>query len=105
MALGLVSSDPALVLNCAHVENSSFSIFLRMGILRMLRVKLCCTAMLFPAALLILLTDAALAGNSKKLTYEQAYKTCRTLLSKEAIDTNERYSRYGACMARFGCSS
>jgi len=72
------------------------------GILKMANHS--CTVMVLPAILVILLADAAMAASPKKLTYEQAYKTCRTILSREAtpIASNERYARYYLCMSKFG---
>jgi hypothetical protein len=43
----------------------------------------------------------------KKVTYEQAWKLCKEALGKEshsALDTNTRYLRGGACMAKYGYS-
>ncbi|MDT3683819.1 MAG: hypothetical protein RO009_02095 [Pseudorhodoplanes sp.] len=43
----------------------------------------------------------------KKVTYEQAWKLCKQALSKEShsiLDTNTRYLRGGACMAKYGYS-
>ena len=70
----------------------------------MSRAKNYCALLVLPAPLFFLLTAAVSAASSKKLTYEQAYKACRTMLSREAarIDTKDGYIRYGACMAKFG---
>lgn len=41
----------------------------------------------------------------KKVTYEQAWKLCKDALNKEThsnLDTNTRYLRGGACMAKYG---
>lgn len=47
------------------------------------------------------------AAKPKKVTYEQAWKLCKQALDKEkhaALDTNTKYLRGGACMAKFGYS-
>lgn len=43
----------------------------------------------------------------KKVTYEQAWKLCKQALAKEShaiLDTNTKYLRGGACMAKYGYS-
>jgi hypothetical protein len=55
----------------------------------------------------ITLQGVASAQNTKpkKVTYEQAWKLCKEALNKEThsnLDTNTRYLRGGACMAKYG---
>jgi len=50
--------------------------------------------------------DSASAAK-KKLTYEQAYARCKSILDKEGTPTttgqsNVRYTRGGACMKKYG---
>lgn len=57
------------------------------------------------ASALLSTGDAALAQTTKKVSYEQAWKLCKQALAKEshaALDTNTRYLRGGACMAKYG---
>lgn len=51
--------------------------------------------------------DNALAATKKKLTYEEAYARCKSLLDKEgawgtSTSANLRYTRGGACMKKYG---
>ena len=50
--------------------------------------------------------DNALAATKKKLTYDQAFARCKSILDKEKIPgtltSNDRYSRGGACMHHYG---
>ena len=50
--------------------------------------------------------DSALAAK-KKLTYDEAYARCKSLLDKEgawgtSTNANLRYTRGGACMKKYG---
>lgn len=50
---------------------------------------------------------ASAQNTKKKVTYEQAWKLCKQALAKEShsiLDTNTRYLRGGACMAKYGYS-
>jgi len=47
------------------------------------------------------------ASAAKKLTYDQAYARCKSILDKEGTPTttgqsNVRYTRGGACMKKYG---
>jgi len=53
------------------------------------------------------LTDTASAATKKKLTYEQAYAKCKSIMDKEgtpgtSTQSNVRYTRGGACMKKYG---
>lgn len=59
------------------------------------------------SSMLLAMHGVASAQNAKKrtVTYEQAWKLCKQALDKEkhaVLDTNTRYLRGGACMAKFG---
>jgi hypothetical protein len=64
----------------------------------------------FTSCVLLAMHGAASAQNAKsaktsKVTYEQAWKLCKQALDKEGhaiLDTNVRYQRGGACMAKYG---
>jgi hypothetical protein len=51
-------------------------------------------------------TVASAQQKQKKVSYEQAWKLCKAALDKEGpatpLNTNDRYIRGGACMAKFG---
>lgn len=51
---------------------------------------------------------AALAAKQKRVSHAQAWKICKAALDKEGpatpLNTNDRYLRGGACMAKFGYS-
>jgi len=52
------------------------------------------------------LTDSASAAK-KKLTYEQAYAKCKSIIDKEgtpgtSTQSNVRYTRGAACMKKYG---
>ena len=52
-------------------------------------------------------TDNASAATKKKLTYDEAYARCKSLLDKEgawgtSTSANLRYTRGGACMKKYG---
>lgn len=56
-------------------------------------------------ALLAMHGTASAQNAQKKVTYEQAWKLCKQALNKEThsnLDTNTRYLRGGACMAKYG---
>jgi hypothetical protein len=51
--------------------------------------------------------DNALAAAKKKLTYEQAYAKCKSILDKEGVpgtgtQANERHTRGAGCMKKYG---
>jgi uncharacterized protein YdaL len=51
--------------------------------------------------------DNASAATKKKLTYEEAYARCKSILDKEgtwgtSTQANVRYTRGGACMKKYG---
>jgi hypothetical protein len=51
--------------------------------------------------------DNALAASKKKLTYEEAWQRCKAFLDKQGawgtgLQANERYTRGGACMKKYG---
>ena len=53
------------------------------------------------------LTDSASAATKKKLTYDQAYAKCKSIMDKEgtpgtATQSNVRYTRGAACMKKYG---
>ena len=62
---------------------------------------------LFVAALVALgFADTAHAAK-KKLTYDQAYQKCKSLLDKEgtagtSLQANARYTRGAGCMKKYG---
>ena len=58
-------------------------------------------------AAVIGLTDNASAATKKKLTYEQAYARCKSIMDKEgtpgtSTQSNVRYTRGAACMKKYG---
>jgi hypothetical protein len=57
-------------------------------------------------AVLLALSQAVWAETKKKVTYDQAWARCKSLLDKTSPRTeqndNERYIRGGACMKKFG---
>jgi len=50
--------------------------------------------------------DSALAASHKKLSFEQAWKLCKSQMDKDKIasslTTNDRYLRGGSCMHMHG---
>ena len=52
-------------------------------------------------------TDIASAATKKKLTYEEAYARCKSIMDKEgtwgtSTQANVRYTRGAACMKKYG---
>jgi hypothetical protein len=53
------------------------------------------------------LADNASAATKKKLTYDQAYAKCKSIMDKEgtpgtSTQSNVRYTRGAACMKKYG---
>jgi hypothetical protein len=53
------------------------------------------------------LTDDASAATKKKLTYDEAYAKCKSIMDKEgtpgtSTQSNVRYTRGAACMKKYG---
>jgi len=69
--------------------------------------KFLVTALTISLAAAFGLVGDASAAKQKKLTFEQAWASCKAELDKEKISgtltsTQERYARGGACMKRHG---
>lgn len=56
----------------------------------------------------LLAMSATATAQQKRVSYEQAWKLCKQALDREGpanpLNTNSRYLRGGACMAKFGYS-
>jgi hypothetical protein len=53
------------------------------------------------------LADSASAATKKKLTYDEAYARCKSIMDKEgtpgtSTQSNVRYTRGAACMKKYG---
>lgn len=69
--------------------------------------KVTAMTLVVTSCVLLSMHGVASAQNTKqkKVTYEQAWKLCKNALNREThsnLDTNTRYLRGGACMAKYG---